>query len=167
MALSRIGKVYSSILKNKKGAHRYHFECTKIALAIMNPRIANSEWNKYSSMEVQKHQKEIVDEEKREHDKKYELDADRLHETINVIKEEGVRSSESFLKFIYSVHTHPDPKKGLLGSIASTEKVRVALRKAIVSYHPDNNVQYGRDWQVLCEEITKILNCKYEIHKKA
>ncbi|KAH9317282.1 hypothetical protein KI387_019051, partial [Taxus chinensis] len=50
MALSRVGKVYSSVLKLEKQAQRYHFESTKIALAIMCPRIADSDWYKYSSL---------------------------------------------------------------------------------------------------------------------
>jgi hypothetical protein len=32
-------------------------------------------------------------------------------------------------------------------------------------YHPDVNGQHGEEWQVLCEEISKILNNKYEYNK--
>ena len=48
IALSRIGKSYSSILKMEKKAHPYHFQSIEISLAIMSAQIASSEWYIYS-----------------------------------------------------------------------------------------------------------------------
>lgn len=82
-----------------------------------------------------------------------------------MIKREGEKSAESFLVFIYKEHSHPDPRKRVMGNIGTKDNVKGALRKAIVAYHPDHNGQYERDWQVLCDEISKILNRKYENFK--
>ncbi|XP_057849615.2 uncharacterized protein LOC131060404 [Cryptomeria japonica] len=165
ISLSRIGKVYSSVLKMDKQAHHYHYESVKIALTIMCPHIAESEWYKYSLQKVDEHQRRKVDEERKEYKRRHAEDAKGLQEPINVIKREGEMSAESFLQFIYREHIHPDPRKRLMGSIETKDYVKLALRKAIVAYHPDHNAQYDRDWQVLCEEISKILNLKYENFK--
>ncbi|GLJ26862.1 hypothetical protein SUGI_0525000 [Cryptomeria japonica] len=74
IALSRIGKVYSSVLKSEKHAYPYHLESTEIAQEIMCPRIAESEWYKYSSLKVHQYQIE------------QKANAARIEEAINVIK---------------------------------------------------------------------------------
>lgn len=165
ISLSRIGKVYSSVLKLDKQAHRYHYESVKIALAIMSPRVVESEWYKYSMLKVDEHQRRKVQEEKEEYKRRHEEDSKGLKEPISVIKREGEKSAESFLVFIYKEHSHPDPRKRVMGNIGTKDNVKGALRKAIVAYHPDHNGQYERDWQVLCDEISKILNRKYENFK--
>lgn len=156
IALSRIGEVYSSVLKSEKLAYPYHLESTKIAQEIMCPRIEDSDWYKYSLSKV--HQHEIEQEEN-------EI-ATRVEETINVIRKEGEKSSESFLKFIYKEHKHPDPRnRDPMGNIDTPDHLKVALRKAIRAYHPDTNGRFHQHWRILCEEITKILNCKYKAFK--
>jgi len=42
-----------------------------------------------------------------------------------------------------------------------------ALKKALQHYHPDkqDKEQHGKKWAVLCEEITKLLNGRYEYFK--
>jgi hypothetical protein len=39
------------------------------------------------------------------------------------------------------------------------------LRTAILHYHPDKQGGHPFKWKVLCEEITKMLNRKYECFK--
>ncbi|GLJ34337.1 hypothetical protein SUGI_0690420 [Cryptomeria japonica] len=119
----------------------------------MCPRIAESEWYKYSSLKVHQYQIE------------QKANAERIEEEINVIKVEGEKSSQSFLNFIYKEHSHPDPKKGQMGKIDTPANVKATLRKAIQAYHPDSNSSFHQDWKILCEEITKILNCKYRAFK--
>lgn len=78
ISLSRIGKVYSSVLKLDKQAHRYHYESVKIALAIMSPRVVESEWYKYSMLKVDEHQRRKVQEEKEEYKRRHEEDSKGL-----------------------------------------------------------------------------------------
>lgn len=165
IALSRIGKSYSSVLKMEKKAHPYHFQSIKVALAIMSARIASSEWYIYSSEAVKKHQEGVVEQETREHSENRKGSAERMKEKINAVKLEGEKSAESFLKYIYEKCPHPDVTRQVLLRLGSPESVKAALKKAIVAYHPDSNRQQSEDWQVLCEEITKVLNVKYENFK--
>jgi len=165
IALSRIGKSYSSVLKMEKKAHPYHFQSIKIALALMSARIASSEWYIYSSEAVRKHQEGVVEQETTENAEKRKGSAERMKEKISAVQSEGSKSAESFLKYIYEKCPHPDVTKQLLLTLGSPENVKAALKKAIVAYHPDSNRQQSEDWQVLCEDITKILNAKYENFK--
>jgi len=165
IALSRIGKSYSSVLKMEKKAHPYHFQSIKIALALMSARIASSEWYIYSSEAVRKHQEGVVEQETRENAENRKGSAERMKEKISAVQSEGSKSAESFLKYIYEKCPHPDVTKQLLLTLGSPENVKAALKKAIVAYHPDSNRQQSQDWQVLCEDITKILNAKYENFK--
>lgn len=165
IALSRIGKSYSSVLKMEKKAHPYHFQSIKIALALMSARIASSEWYIYSSEAVKKHQEGVVEQEMKENAKNRRGSEERMKEKISAVKSEGDKSAQSFLKYIYEKYPHPDVTKQLLLPLGSPETVKAALKKAIVVYHPDSNLQQSEDWQVLCEEITKILNGKYEFFK--
>lgn len=151
----------------EKKAHSYHFQSITIALAIMCARIASSEWYIYSSEAVRKHQVEVVEQEKRENTESRKDSAERMKEKISAVKAEGInKSSVPFLNYIRENCPHPDVTKQLLPlSDVSPEDVKAALRRAIVAYHPDSNLQQSEDWQVLCEEITKILNVKYENFK--
>lgn len=38
------------------------------------------------------------------------------------------------------------------------DDIRQALRKAVVEYHPDKQLQYSKNWQMLSEEISKAVN---------
>lgn len=165
IALNRLGKSYSSVLKMEKKAHPYHFQSIKIALAIMSARIASSEWYISSFEAVRKHQEGVVEQEAREHAENRKGSAERMKEKISAVKSEGGKSAESLLKYIYEKCPHPDVTKQVLLPFGSPENVKAALKKAIVAYHPDSNRQQSEDWQVLCEEITKVLIAKYEIFK--
>lgn len=59
IALSRIGKSYSCVLKMEKQAHSYHLQSIRIALTIMSGRIANADWYIFSSQAVRKHGMEL------------------------------------------------------------------------------------------------------------
>ena len=165
IALSRIGKSYSSVLKMEKKAHPYHFQSIKIALALMSARITSCECYIYSSEAVKKHQEGVVEQERRESAENRKDSAERMKEKISAVESEGNKCAESFLKYIYEKCPHPDVTKQLLLPLRSPENVKAALKKAIVAYHPDSNLQQSKYWQVLCKEITKILNSKYENFK--
>lgn len=45
------------------------------------------------------------------------------------------------------------------------DKGKELLRAAVVAYHPDKQAGQPVKWCVLCEEITKALNAKYECFK--
>lgn len=72
---------------------------------------------------------------------------------------------EDFLRFVYK--TFPPKNKQhklVLPKQFDHVKVKKALQKAVVHYHPDSvDVEtHGKKWKVLSEEITKLLTSKYE-----
>ena len=133
IALSRIGKSYSSVLKMEKKAHPYHFQSIKIALALMSARITSCEWYIYSSEAVKKHQEGVVEQERRENAENRKDSAERMKEKISAVESEGNKCAESFLKYIYEKCPHPDVTKQLLLPLGGPENVKDALKKAIVA----------------------------------
>ena len=165
IAMHRIGKVYGDVNKMASTAHKYHFQCVRLAHTVMSPRIKQSDWYKYSLEKVQEHQEKVVQEEKVEYEKSREHIVQRLKIKINKLSEEANKSAESFLMFLYNEYAHPDLTRNIIPNLDTKEHVKQSLKKAILHYHPDNNVAHGEDWKVLCDEICKHLTCKYECFK--
>merc|ERR1712100_177728 len=47
---------------------------------------------------------------------------------------------------------------------ADANSLKKVLQTALLHYHSDKNTtgEYGMEWAVLCEEISKLLNAKYD-----
>ncbi|KAG0601285.1 hypothetical protein M758_11G099000 [Ceratodon purpureus] len=167
VAMSKLGKVYSEVIKDPERASKAHYQATKLALTVMSPRIARSDWYRYSSAKHAEHQEEVRRTEEREHEEKVAPTKKKLEEEIRSLDLEAKKEGRHFLDYIYQNHPNPDPKKTPGDMLKAENRVltKEMLRKAISHYHPDANVVYGEEWQVLCEEISKILNLKYEYFK--
>ena len=165
IAMHRIGKVYGDVQKIASAAHKYHFQCVRLALTVMSPRIEQSEWYKYSLKKVQEHQERVALEEKVEYAKSRKPTVKRLKTKINKLSEEAKKSAESFLKFVYDEYPHPELKRNIIPNLDTKENLKQSLKKAILHYHPDSNGAHGEDWKVLCDEICKHLTLKYECFK--
>mmetsp|Transcript_5935 Transcript_5935/g.8876 ORF Transcript_5935/g.8876 Transcript_5935/m.8876 type:complete len:471 (+) Transcript_5935:36-1448(+) len=88
-----------------------------------------------------------------------------LKPTIEEIQKEAGKNIQALIKFLYTKHPPKiDKSKHQLGELSSNQ-LKKALRKAILHYHPDKNCQGDLKWRLLCEEITKILNNKYQLFK--
>lgn len=58
---------------------------------------------------------------------------------------------------------HP-PRSGSLGLSAyssSAAKLKICYKRALLSYHQDKQVAQDMKWQVLCEEISKVITIIY------
>jgi hypothetical protein len=88
-----------------------------------------------------------------------------LKSELKDIKEANVGDIGGFLRHIYATYPPKNPNHKLdekkLEDCAMKKKV---LLTAIQHYHPDkqDSEQYGKKWSVLCEEITKLFNGRYE-----
>jgi len=72
------------------------------------------------------------------------------------------------LQHLYKTYPPKNPEHKLDDKdLSKRKKVKKALLSAILHYHPDkvDKEQHGRKWMVLCEEITKLLNGRYETSK--
>jgi hypothetical protein len=96
---------------------------------------------------------------------------------IAKLKEQGVieginkASAKGAVDLIVHIYEHHPPKRGEqikpskkdIGT--APDKIKTMLKKAIVQYARDKNLDWGLEWTVLCEEIQKTLNNKYEAFK--
>ncbi|KAH7439813.1 hypothetical protein KP509_04G077500 [Ceratopteris richardii] len=163
IAMSRIGKVYSRVLALPEKAHQYFYQAVRLALTVMSPSIARSDWYKYSLEEVKAHQEAVANNERNKHERDRASAMKRLQETVAALKEAEKRGAEALLKHVYEQHPHPVLQRNVVPRLSTPEEVKASLKSAILHYHPDRNGQQGEDWKVLCEEITKCLNCRYAV----
>ncbi|MCO5589339.1 hypothetical protein L7F22_043305 [Adiantum nelumboides] len=165
VAVSKIGRIYADVLKLPNEAHKYHFQAVRLALAVMSPSIARTEWYQYCLEKVKAHQEKVAAEEEEKHEKDRQPVIQRLKAKIEALNREASKGAEALLKHVYEAHPHPDLNRNVVPLIGSKDKVKASLKKAILHYHPDSNVQHGEDWKVLCEEICKELNVTYTVYK--
>ncbi|KAI5084136.1 hypothetical protein GOP47_0000305 [Adiantum capillus-veneris] len=165
MAISRIGRMYANVLKLPKEAHKYHFQALRLALTVMSPSIARTEWYQYCLDQVKAHQERVAAEEEEKHEKGRQPAMQRLKDETQALNREASKGAEAFLKHVYEAHPHPDLNRNVVPLLGSKDKVKASLKKALLHYHPDNNVKHGEDWKVFCEEICKHLNYIYAMYK--
>ena len=91
-----------------------------------------------------------------------------LKPELKALKEAASQNWQALIKHCYSKHP---PKANDLpftidpAMLLSAENGKSVLKKAILHYHPDKNSTHGTQWQVLCEEIVKLINNKYAAFK--
>lgn len=158
--MSKLGHVFAEVIKDSIRASKAHYQATKLARTMMSPRISRSNWYKYSSAKHAEHQDQVRRNEERQHEEKRAPTKKKLQEEIRKLDLEAKKGGRKFLEYIYQNHPNPDPKKTPGDMLTERVLSKEMLGKAISHYHPDTNVLHGEEWQVLCEEISKILNNK-------
>jgi hypothetical protein len=108
-----------------------------------------------------------VRNEERAHEQKWAPTKEGMKEELRKLNEAAKKGGLEFLLYIYKNHPNPDPKKVPGVMLKEGGLTKQMLRSAIFHYHPDVNRQHPEKWQVLCEEICKILNNMYENCKLA
>lgn len=164
IATSRMGKMLSEYFRNNDKAAQYHYQAVRLASLVMSPRITGADWYFYSLRKIEEHQAKVVQVEEMEHEKEREPVKIKITGKLKKIQIEGRKDAESFLRYIYQEHPNADPRKQP-GEMFNSKIGKQTLKKAMSHYHPDVNGKYGKEWQVLCEEIFKVLNNKYEYYK--
>ena len=85
-----------------------------------------------------------------------------LEELERVEKEENIYD---FLHYLFEKYP-PKMKQWKKPKQINRETGKKVFRWACVWYHPDKNQKWGMEWEVLCEEISKIVSKKYSIFKE-
>jgi len=80
---------------------------------------------------------------------------------------DGFPGIKCLLRHLYKTYPPKNPEHKLDDEELDDQKLKKALLKSILHYHPDkqDTDTHGRKWAVLCEEITKLLNGRYEMCK--
>jgi len=120
---------------------------------------------------LQRYQSETVTNDEAIRQKEREKYIKELEAELKDLKEANGGSGNSgvqcLLRHIYKTYPPKDPEHKLDDKDLDEQKTKKALLKAILHYHPDkqDTNKHGRKWAVLCEEITKLLNGRYEMCK--
>ena len=92
-----------------------------------------------------------------------------LEAELKDIREANVGDApDGFLRHIYKTYPPKNPEHKLNDKdVGEWTKSKKILLTAIFHYHPDkqDKEKHGKKWAVLCEEITKLLNRRYETCK--
>lgn len=91
-----------------------------------------------------------------------------LKQELTDLKGAEVGSTAQCLRYVYKTFPLKNPDHKLdAANLEDRTRLKKTLLTAIQHYHPDKQdvETHGRKWAVLCEEITKTLNKRYEIYK--
>ena len=165
---SRLGKVYDRVLKLKNKAKENFMRCLELVNS-MHPRNFTSEkWYQDCTKTIERYQRETVQQEEDAWSKEKNEILLELKDELDKL-EQLSNNAEDLLKHIYKVHPPKNQNHKLNKSLLSgeTRNIKKALRDGLLHYHPDRlrAKDLGQKWVVLCEEITKYLNRKYEVYK--
>ncbi|XP_060065099.1 uncharacterized protein LOC132545430 [Ylistrum balloti] len=173
IATSRLGRLYEKVLKMKEKAKDYMMRSVQLAHS-MQPRVFTSEdWFKEASAIVKKYQDEKVAEEDAEWKKQREEIKKEMTEQLEDLKKADKKGDLELLAYIYKNFPPKNPLyKDSFVMPSDPSEIDLAKKKkwyqqAVVNYHPDraNEKENGLQWKVLTEEITKIINCRYNRQK--
>ena len=165
IASTKIGILYIRVLKMfDKGYSRlkHAFDLAE----SMKPRNFNeTSWYKQCLAEMKYYQEEKRRQEEEAWAKSRGPHLEKLHNQLTVIQNLCKESPYKLLEHIYA--NHPPKNKAVLCSPITPDKLKKALRDALVHYHPDKNSadKYGMEWFVLSEEICKYISVHYECQK--
>jgi len=80
----------------------------------------------------------------------------------------GLSSMAGLLRHVYKTYPPKNAEHKLNEEgLGESKNMKKTLLTAIQHYHPDKQDKeaFGLKWVVLCEEITKVFNCRYECYK--
>lgn len=165
---SRLGRVYDRVLKLRNKAKENFMRCLELVNS-MHPRSFTSEkWFQECTEAIARYQQETVRQEEDDWSLEKNVILAEFKAEINKLEEVSEDAVE-LLRHIYNVHPPKNQSQKLNESLLTgeTKNVKKALRDALLHYHPDRlkAKDLGKKWVILCEEITKYLNRKYEVFK--
>lgn len=165
---SRLGKVYDGVLKLKTKAKENFMRCLGLAHSMHPRNFTTEKWYQECTEAVARYQKETVAQEEDAWSAEKNEFLVELTEEISKL-EEVSEDAEQLLRHIYKVHPPKNQTHKLNESLLTGENrnIKKAIRDGLLHYHPDRLKanDLGKKWVVLCEEITKYLNRKYEVYK--
>ncbi|KAG2441749.1 hypothetical protein HXX76_003363 [Chlamydomonas incerta] len=165
-AYAALGRLYCSVLRmTDKGTH-YYSQALHLAHSMAPKVVTHTAWYKDAAAVLQKAQEEALREEERQAAQERAPFVEELSEELESLRAAADRGARALLVHVYSKHSPT-------GSETTTptedelrgDRLKDALRKAIVLYHPDRHANKPTRWQVLAQEITKYLSARYQDFK--
>ncbi|EIE19357.1 hypothetical protein COCSUDRAFT_58649 [Coccomyxa subellipsoidea C-169] len=160
-AFSRLGRVYGKIMNDRQRAADCNKRCIVLASTIY-PIPYGADWYREATAELQAEQKRTALEEEQKLAQERGPILETLKEELRALKKAHSEGAHKLVDLIYK--EHPPKKEKAVKPDVNGENMKKGLQTAILHYHPDKNAEsiFGKRWCYLCEEITKLLNDKYE-----
>ena len=170
--LSRLGLVYSRILKMKDRAKTCYYACFNLAESMKPKIFTHHSWYIRCCNAIKEFQKEVIDKENEKVEMERKKVEKEIENDLKTIKEEADKNERiSFISFIYEKYPpkldEKQYKKPALKADSSKEQIRKVFKKGLIHYHPDKNSgeQHGYQWHFIAVEIAKHLGHFYETLK--
>eukprot|EP01023_Acetabularia_acetabulum_P016279 TRINITY_DN18041_c0_g2_i1.p1 TRINITY_DN18041_c0_g2~~TRINITY_DN18041_c0_g2_i1.p1 ORF type:complete len:440 (-),score=51.60 TRINITY_DN18041_c0_g2_i1:203-1522(-) len=157
--LCQMGEVYFRVLKNADRARALLNRCVYLSTTLFPKIVTTQPWYQKASsilQDIQRHDREVGRDEDEEERQKILTE---LKPQLDEIKNKESQRGDYcvFIKWLYNTHPPKNPNH----KNDPNKAVKNQVQFAIVHYHPDKQVGHPKHWQILCDEITKILNKKY------
>lgn len=178
VALARRGRVYARVLRNETLARPLLYQATTLAASLAPRAFHGIPWYDECIRQLQAYRDRAAAAEAANRQREAELK--KQESTRRALKSE-LEALESFArannayKLLEHVYAKYEPRIDMYTRQAEAIQRRVkdadaktlkrALRDALIHYHPDKNADFGDEWKVLCEEVFKYLNDKYDTVK--
>lgn len=133
-----------------------------------HPHLENTPWFKSLLECLQALQQEAAQEAEEEQvmDEETQKIVDQIHQKVKKT------SIYEFLDWIYKEHPPKGGQKMVLNNLRcqtnglkdikpTADNILKVVQRAISHYHPDKQTTHPKQWQIICNEITKMLNIKY------
>uniref|UniRef100_A0A7S4KRR3 J domain-containing protein n=1 Tax=Paramoeba aestuarina TaxID=180227 RepID=A0A7S4KRR3_9EUKA len=166
IATAEIGRVFGC-LQLKEVAKVYYRQVIDNAEA-MKPRIVHSEYWYQMAMNglIEIRGAYWEQEEKKRMEQKKPI-LEKLKPELDALAEAEKKNVYEFLAYLFEKHP-PKVEGWEKPAKIDVSTGKIICRKACGWYHPDKNQasKFGPEWEVLCEEILKMVSKKYQIFKE-
>jgi hypothetical protein len=159
-AKSRLGHVFSHVLKQPANGHMLYKDCIHTALSLYpRQRCDSKNWFIEANRAAEAYQKQVNARDQAEIDKRRAPVLEALSAQLKLLKQASGKGASEFLEFLYATYGEGCPGRD------AENTLRKQLLKAITLFHPDKCNQDDLQKKTLYEEIMKMLNHHYEITK--
>ncbi|KAJ3337850.1 hypothetical protein HDU93_000406 [Gonapodya sp. JEL0774] len=162
IAFSRMGRVWKDVLKDAGRAHACFLRCVELAQTLYPRDLTTRPWYQLATNSMIAHRAYLAEREQTAAQKEKEPFLAQLTSELAALDAASDKGTVDLLTHVYA--THPPKGEGLVMGPTESGTLKKTVRQAVIHYYPDRqqNKADGRLWEILCEEISKRLNAKYE-----
>lgn len=173
IARSRLGNVYDKVLKNTDLAKVHFKKCFELVEALKPHNFSSYPWYNECIAALKRYQDEARAREEEQEQKAQAVVKEKLAGDLKDLKDHN-SDAISFIKHLYlnyppklSSRAKPGEEDMKKWDSLDSKEYKKLLADAIRFYHPDKvgENEHGKEWEVLCEEITKMLSLHFESAK--
>lgn len=163
MVCSSLARIFDKVFKLESRARNYARQSLRLAEAMKPRTFHGAAWLVNAEDTLRELQRRAAIRADEEASREREPFLKEWHEELTTLNTMRSKSAQALLDHIYLAH--PPKVEHTKPAAWDADNMKRHLLHALRAYHPDKQSTFGRSWQVLCEEITKILTAKYEYFK--